>query len=489
MLQTKFRALLDYGLTKGLIKENEKQKTFYRLVSLFGTNEAYSDYKSKNKVLELEPLLVDLVNYAIKHEIITNNQKDYFETEIMNVFSWSETKVVQRFKKDYTLSPSVALDDFYKYCCDINYVKLAAIKKNKHFNYQDDDIKLEITINLSKPEKDPKAIAFAKNQKSKIGPKCDLCLENVEYTNHLDKNKQTLRIIPLELNKQPFFFQFSPYSYFYQHSIVVKNIHTPLKITNKTIKELIAFVDQFPTYIIGSNADLPIVGGSILSHNHYQCGLHSFPLEQAKSLTTIKYSNTSVSLLNWPLSTLKIEGNDSKSIVKVVNLIMKAWESYQNKDLGIKNSKQDRHNSVNPIVRKLNNAYIVYLMLRNNYTNKAYPDGVFHVHPEHFHIKKENIGLIEALGLAILPPRLDKELKEVKKALKNPTKVNMSDLGIQQNWYLQLKTKYQGDVSLDSFLKQEVGSEFKQCLENCGVFYNHSKDFIEFVGGVFKCMK
>ena len=483
--------LVDYAVNCHLISSAQREsckRKLYELWHLPVDDMVFPVVKTTS----LQGLLSELSQQAVAAKLIQSNQCEYFETEMMNVFSHSRTELDQAFRKDYLKSPQLALDNFYKYCCDINYIKTAAIAKNQHFDYQDADIKLEITINLSKPEKDPKAIAAALQQPVltiKGAPKCDLCKENEGYTNHFDKNKQTLRLIPLTLAGEDWYFQYSPYAYFYQHSIVLDGRHVPMHISDQTIVQLLEFVDRFPGFLIGTNADLPIVGGSILSHNHYQCGNHRFPLEQAQTIQEFKQGGVTYAILQWPLSTIRLEGSNVPELIKCTNQLVHRWHEYSNEALGIKNSQTEQHNTVNLIVRHIDTKYVVYVMLRNNCTTSRYPDGVFHVHPEHFNIKKENIGLIEALGLAILPPRLVGELDKVGKCLKGDQTATPEYLGNQYNWYLQLKSKFKATTNLDAFLKQAVGYEFKCCLENCGVFNNHNHEFIEFMKEAMLCIK
>ncbi len=305
MIVLSLNYLISYALDKKLIRWQDVEKYRDKLSQIFSLSSFY--FIRYDVYPNIDDILSNLSYYASIQQIIENKYCDYFENKIMNIFSKTHDEIVQNFWVDFNLSSQIALDNFYQYCCAINYIKVNAIAKNKSFDYVDEDIKLEITINLSKPEKDPRDIAaaletdsFAKNQ-----IKCDLCKENEGFSNRI-KNKQTLRIIPLKLNDEKWHFQFSPYSYFYQHSIVLSDIHRPMSINDKTIRNLIEFVNLFPAYLIGSNADLPIVGGSILSHDHYQCGFHHFPIEDAKESKIINFQDVRCSILRWPLSTIKL---------------------------------------------------------------------------------------------------------------------------------------------------------------------------------------
>ncbi|TXI91520.1 MAG: UDP-glucose--hexose-1-phosphate uridylyltransferase [Neisseriales bacterium] len=377
-----------------------------------------------------------------------------------------------------------ALNWYYNFSCNSDYIKIAAVKRNKSWTSESTYGNLEITINLSKPEKDPKEIAKLKSQPKSDSayPQCLLCIENEGFAGTGSKPaRHNHRILEMDLNQQKWYFQFSPYAYYPEHSIIINKNHKPMLIDQNTINALFDFVDQIPHYLIGSNSDIPIVGGSILNHDHFQAGNYIFPIEKSTMKFSRKIDNIQIEYLNWPVSTLRLNGKRSELQILTAKII-KEWYHFSMPELDIIafSDKGVRHNAITPVLRKINtNNYQLYLMLRNNRTNSSYPDGIFHPHESLHHIKKENIGLIEAMGLAILPGRLDYELEEMSRFLE----MNDKDLALiellydeqmlkHENWLTELYTKYTdfSNQNLIDILRNEVGNKFCQVLEDAGVF-------------------
>ncbi len=357
------------------------------------------------------------------------------------------------------------------------------ILKNESFNYKSKYGILEVTINLSKPEKDPKSIMLEGKSTSVDYPKCVLCKENEGFSGNFNRDsRDQLRLLSLELNNEIYYFQYSPYIYYNEHSIILSEEHRPMVINYNTFLNLLQLTKKFKGYFFGSNADLPIVGGSILSHDHYQGGKYSFPIENAKVIKKWNHKGFDLEIINWPLSTIRLKSNNLVKLAEVSNIILNVWINYNNENLDIiSHTGATRHNTITPIARYKNNLYEVDLVLRNNRTTKDFPLGIFHPHSDKWHIKKENIGLIEAMGLAILPGRLQNEINLMKDYLINNK--TAPELSKHKEWLNKLKHKnYQVDTT--NFIKNEIGIVFEKVLEDCGVFKLDNLDsFIYFVEG------
>lgn len=458
-------------------------------------------YELSNNTPQSNPKLAQLNLADIASQIyltLDGNQitslgdtKEQIETRIIDELIPRPSTIESKFRQiEQTQSIEAALDWYYLLSQNTNYIKTADIARNQSWSTETEYGNLEITINLSKPEKDPLEIAKLKAQHKKTAssyPQCLLCIENEGYNGDLNKPaRQSHRMLQLNLDNQAWYFQYSPYLYYPEHSIVINQHHQDMQINQQALKNMFSFVEQIPHYLIGSNSDIPIVGGSILNHDHYQAGNYVFPLEKTTvrfSYQLAKFSNITLSYLNWPLSTLQLIGT-KHDVLNLAELIIQRWYQYNNLELGIISSSDQgvRHNAITPILRKLSghdDNYCLYLILRNNRTSNEHPEGIFHPHHELHHIKKENIGLIEAMGLAILPGRLAAELKEIENLLllndvdSAVTSLLFDDALVKhEEWLKALYLKYPlfSLNNVQQILQIEVGLKFSQVLENCGVF-------------------
>ncbi|MFA5037578.1 MAG: UDP-glucose--hexose-1-phosphate uridylyltransferase [Candidatus Izemoplasmatales bacterium] len=431
-------------------------------------------------------LMDKIMEYAVKHAIIDDSEssRDNLEGKLMDSFIGRPSEIDQKFWQLYDEDPYLATQWFYDLSQATNYIKTERIKKNILFKYVGKYAPLDITINLSKPEKDPQLIAQAKATDDY--PQCALCMENIGFYGTDSKPpRSNHRVISLSINgdDNEWGFQYSPYSYFNEHAIVLKKIHEPMRVDYDTFCELIDFVNQFPHYLMGSNAGLPIVGGSILSHYHFQGGRYEFPIEKAHILKAYYKKKVRIEILKWPLSAIRIIGSDARYVLEMVNRLFENWKEYSNDALGIHAKTQKNHNTVTPILKYIDGEYNFYLVLRNNYTDKNHPYGLFHPREEYFHIKKENIGLIEVMGLAVLPGRLQTEINQIKTCLLAGTDPKQyPELEKHLPWFNELKMKAFDASTIDILLQQEVGLIFEKVLEDCGVFKADNLDaFCQFV--------
>ena len=442
-------------------------------------------------------LIEDMLDYAVKVGLIEDNitERDLFDTKIMNCIMPRPSEVVNKFYQLYDENKQKATQYFYDLSIHSNYIRKARTDKNIKFSHYYKYGDIQISINLSKPEKDPKEIAKAKLAKSTGYPKCLLCKENVGYAGNMNHPaRQTHRIISLDLNGKTYNFQYSPYVYYNEHCIIFNNEHVPMVINRQTFENLFTFIEKFPHYMIGSNADLPIVGGSILTHDHYQGGRHRFPMQDASVIKEIEikgYENIKVQMLNWPLSTLRLTADDKEVLVDLSDKILNYWINYDDVSCDILSHTNDvRHNKVTPIARMDNNRYQIDIVLRNNRTNDEHPLGIFHPHAKHHHIKKENIGLIEVMGLAVLPARLKDELECLKLCLlKKKCIDDLESLKKHKEWFEYLQTLEFDEQSIDEFIEKEVTKKFVSVLENAGVYKMNQKGiegFTRFVDSLSK---
>ncbi len=466
--------LIQYGLDHGLIDPYDRYYVANTLIDLFSLSQYEEESIEPNSVC-LQDVLNTMLDHAIEQGMIedTITQKDLLDTRIMNTLMPRPSEVVHHFEELKEQDPKKATDYFYDLSIHSNYIRMDRIKKNIEFMIESKYAPMKITINLSKPEKDPKEIAKASALPSSQYPKCLLCKENVGFAGTLNHPaRQNHRILPLSLTHGSYAFQYSPYVYYDQHCIILNEEHTPMRIDQDTFENLFSFVEQFPHYMLGSNTDIPIVGGSILSHDHYQGGAAHFPIEEAKVFYSDSLPNMDVELLEWPLSTIRLSSRSKEALVKASMQILEAWKKYEDKDREIiPYTNGTRHNAITPIVRKKNGKFEIDLVLRNNRTSEQYPDGIFHPHPEHHHIKKENIGLIEVMGLAILPGRLKKQKEEIISVLKGEASIDsLPDLAMHRAWIESLQKSENKSEDLDRFINQAIGDKFVQVLENAGVF-------------------
>lgn len=475
---------VNYSIDNNLINEYDAMYVINNLLRILKISDYLDVFKRENNVLLIDEILEGILEYAISNHLIENYnyQKDLLDTEIMDIVTPFPSTIIKEFYSLYEKNPNKATDYFYKLMISCNYIRMNRINKNVIFNGKSSYGDIIITINLSKPEKDPKEIAKLKelNITNKY-PKCLLCYENVGFAgNEQLQARNNLRVIPLKLNDEQFYFQYSPYVYYNEHCIVFKEEHQEMKIDQNTFERLIDFVDQFPHYFIGSNADLPIVGGSILVHEHYQGGNFIFPIDNATIRYQTKINDVIVNYLNWPLDCLQLISENKENLIALANKVLITWKKYNNPNIKIFNQTDNvEHNTITPIVRKINNKYILTLVLRNNYTTLEKPYGLYHPDIDLHHVKKENIGLIEVMGLAILPQRLKEELKILEDILYNKrSEADLSLIKHHQEWYYQLRELEKDKLDLN----QELTDKFVAVLESCQVFkYGKFEDVIDFI--------
>ena len=466
------KKLVTYGEHFKLVEGEDVKYAINRLCDILGLVE-YCDVDLEEFVIPNEPseLLTPILDFACRQELISPNtivRRDLFEAKLMDVLIPRPSEINRVFNEFSTTAE--ATEYFYDLSQKSNYIKTARTNKNAVWKSNTKYGILDLTINLSKPEKDPRDIIAAGNKTSGSYPKCLLCKENVGYngaTTNIGRTNH--RIIPLNINDESFYLQYSPYVYYNEHCIVLQKDHKPMKVTINTFKRLLDFVDQFPHYFLGSNAGLPIVGGSILAHEHYQGGRHKFPIEDAKIIGEFIHDEVTFKQLYWPLSVIRLESQNKDKVIENGLKLFTFWETYSNPEIGIfASTKNTPHNAITPIARKKGDIYYLDMTLRNNYTNDQFPLGLFHPHEENHHIKKENIGLIEVMGLAVLPARLAVEIPAIKESLINNSSLPV-ELSIHDNWLIELKEIYRGS-DIDDFLNDQIGVKFMKCIEDAGVF-------------------
>lgn len=484
MIHQAIEQLISYTSYQELITPEDQIYLYNQLCSLFHLEGQEPTFHEVPLDHSIDDYLKPLLDYAVQEKFIevdTLLNRDLFEDKIMNLFMPRPGDLTKQFYHTMFSDPVKATDDYYQLAKASNYIKTTRIDKNIHYTKENKYGSIEITINLSKPEKDPRDIAKAKEETHSY-PSCLLCKEHVGHEGDASlPPRMTHRIIPLTLNKERFYLQYSPYSYYQEHCIVLHEDHTPMNVGKHTFQRLLDFVELFPHYFLGSNAGLPIVGGSILSHEHYQGGRAHFPIEDAKVLKSFKQGNITYEVLHWPLSTIRIKAQNKEDLIHACEHMRHAWKNYENKNLNIYKETSQPHNAVTPVARKNKDEYWMDITLRNNLTTDQHPMGLFHPHQEHHHIKKENIGLIEVMGLAILPGRLLEELSDIKESLVD--KKAFPKESIHHEWVQYLSSIYQGQ-NIDAFLEQEVAIKFTKVLEDSGVFKQDKEGqaaFISFV--------
>lgn len=485
MIDNSIKKLVTYALEKKLIKEEDTTYCINSLLGILKLDE-YNEPEESYDNVDLESTLSEILDYACEKELIQENSvvyRDLFDTKLMSVFVDRPSNVIKKFNSKYSAGPKKATDWFYKYSHDTDYIRAYRVKKDLKWKTPTQYGDLDITINLSKPEKDPKAIAAAKLMKQTAYPKCQLCPTNEGYEGRVNHPaRETLRIIPLNLAGKDYYFQYSPYSYFNEHAIVFNREHVPMVVNRDCFEHLLAFVEKFPHYMLGSNADLPIVGGSILTHDHYQGGSYEFPMFKApieKEIVFTNFTDVKAGYVKWPLSDIRISSRDPQRLVELADKILRVWRNYTDETSFIyANINNEPHNTITPIAHKVKDKYVLELVLRNNITTDQYPLGVYHPHQDLWHIKKENIGLIEVMGLAVLPSRLSKELTTLENQLVNNIDPSSDESTAKHSeWASMIKEKY-SDINFSNvkeIVERETGLVFSRCLEDSGVYKQTSE--------------
>ena len=479
MLYENIKKLVEYGIQTGLTPECERIYTTNLLLELF-QEDSYEDVEIDSSSIELEAVLEGLLDEAVKRGIIEDSIgfRDLFDTKIMNCLVPRPAQVQKTFAEKYEESPEAATEYFYKLSQDSNYIRRYRVKKDMKWKVDSPYGKIDITINLSKPEKDPKAIAAARNAKNTAYPKCQLCMENEGYAGRVNHPaRENHRIMPITVNDSAWGFQYSPYVYYNEHCIVFNGKHTPMKIEKETFMKLFDFVKLFPHYFLGSNADLPIVGGSILSHDHFQGGHYTFAMAKApieKHFEVKGFEDVESGIVKWPLSVIRLRSKDEKRLIELGTHILDAWRGYTDEEAFVfAETDGEPHNTITPIARKVGEIYELDLTLRNNITTEEHPLGLYHPHAEYHNIKKENIGLIEVMGLAVLPSRLKQELETLAEYIVEGKDISENEM-IEKHtkWVEKFLTKYDTITkeNVMDILKEEVGIVFTKVLEDAGVY-------------------
>ena len=478
-IETYIDSLISYAMNTGLAMPEDHMVLQNRLLEALGKDEYIPSHEEQ--IEDLEQILKGLLDYACANGLCEDNitARDLFDTKLMGLLTPMPREVIRTFREKFADSAEAATDYYYKLSCDSDYIRRYRIAKDMRWKYASDYGDLDITINLSKPEKDPKAIAAAKNAPQSSYPKCMLCVENEGYAGRMNHPaRQNHRVVPITVAGEQWCMQFSPYVYYNEHCIVFNQKHTPMKIDRSAFEKLLDFVGTFPHYFVGSNADLPIVGGSILSHEHFQGGHYTFAMETApvdQQLHFAGYDDIQAGIVKWPMSVIRLDGEDPVRIADLADRILAAWRSYSDPECTIyAETDGEPHNTITPIARRRGKLYELDLVLRNNLTTEEHPLGVFHPHADKHHIKKENIGLIEVMGLAVLPSRLKGELTALAEAVAAGKDIRGDEfLGKHADWVDELKQQYTftPDNALDLILK-ETGKVFAQVLEDAGVYKN-----------------
>lgn len=483
--------LVRYGIERGLAEPEDRVFLINRYLEMFEVDE-FEEQDCSGEV-DLEQTLAVLLDEAVKRGVLESDDivsKDLFDTKLMGVMVPFPSQVINTFWNHYEKSPKEATDFFYKFSKDTDYIRTYRVKKDMKWKVDSPYGEIDITINLSKPEKDPKAIAAAKMAKQSSYPKCQLCVENEGYAGRINHPaRQNHRIIPVTINDGKWGFQYSPYVYYNEHCIVFNGEHTPMKIDRNAFVKLFDFVKQFPHYFLGSNADLPIVGGSILTHDHFQGGNYTFAMEKAemeKTFVIPGFEDCEAGIVRWPLSVIRIRHKDADRLIELADHILKAWRDYTDEKAFVYAfTDGEPHNTITPIARKRGDVFELDLTLRNNITTEEHPLGLYHPHSEYHNIKKENIGLIEVMGLAVLPSRLKQEMELLCECLVSGKPLDTyAELDKHQEWVQNFLPKYNLFMkenvqehdnllrkdNVMNILKEEIGQVFIQVLENAGVF-------------------
>ena len=478
-IETYIDSLVSYAMNCGLAEPEDHQVLVNRLLDLLGVDDyAPSD---EPQTEELEEILAGILDYAVEKGLCDDGitARDIFDTRIMGALTPMPREVIRSFREKYAEDPAKATDWYYRFSCDTDYIRRYRIAKDMRWKYASEYGEMDITINLSKPEKDPKAIAAAKNAPQTAYPKCQLCRENEGYAGRMNHPaRANHRIVPIEICGADWCLQYSPYVYYNEHCIVFNAQHIPMKIDKAAFEKLLDFVRVFPHYFVGSNADLPIVGGSILSHEHFQGGHYTFAMETApveQELVFKGFEDIWAGIVKWPMSVIRLRGSDPAAMAELADQILLAWRGYSDESVGVVAfSDGQPHNTITPIARRRGEDFELDLVLRCNITTPEHPLGLFHPHAEKHHIKKENIGLIEVMGLAVLPSRLKQELTDLAEAAWQGRDISGDAiLGKHAPWLAQLKGQYTfTEENSMEILLQETGKVFAAVLEDAGVYKN-----------------
>ena len=479
MLYENIKKLVQYGVETGLTPACEKNYTINLLLDVFKEDE-YVEPEEEYRDINLEEVLNALLDEAVKRNLIEDSvvYRDLFDTRLMNCLMPRPAQVQNEFWSRYEKDPQEATDYFYKLSQDSDYIRRYRVKKDKKWTVESPYGDIDITINLSKPEKDPKAIAAAKNSKSSSYPKCQLCVENEGYAGRVNHPaRENHRIMPITVNDSAWGFQYSPYVYYNEHCIVFNGQHTPMKIEKQTFIKLFDFVKLFPHYFLGSNADLPIVGGSILSHDHFQGGNYTFAMAKAPMEETFSvegFEDVEAGIVHWPLSVIRLRGKDETRLIELGAHILDKWRGYTDEDAFVyAETDGETHNTITPIARKVGDTYELDLALRNNITTDEHPLGVYHPHAQWHNIKKENIGLIEVMGLAVLPARLKEEMEILADYIVEGKDISSNEkIAKHKEWTDTFLPKY-AEITKENvmdILQEEIGIVFTHVLEDAGVY-------------------
>ena len=502
MINTYISALAQYAVDRGLIEENERIYSINMLLDVLKLDE-YNPCDDEDKVIslssDLEAILQFIDDYAYDRGLIEENSvvyRDLFDTRVMNCFVRRPSEVIRIFNEKYAVSPKEATDFYYEYSKNSDYIRTYRIAKDIKWVYESEYGDIDITINMSKPEKDPKTIAAARNAKQSSYPKCLLCVENEGYAGRINHPaRENHRIIPIRILGKEWGFQYSPYVYYNEHCIVLNREHTPMTINREVFEKLFDFIRQFPHYVIATNADLPIVGGSILSHEHFQGGNYSFAMSRAvieKEVVFKGFEDVEAGILKWPMSVIRIRSTSQERLVDLADKILGAWREYTDEEAFIfAKTNGEPHNTITPAARFANGKYELDLALRNNITTEERPLGVYHPRNEYHHIKKENIGGIEVMGLAILPSRIKSEMELLARCIIEGKDIRSFDELLKHaDWAEEFIPKYEGKINkenVDEILKAEIGKVFVKVLEDAGVFKRDKKGreyFMKFIESV-----
>ncbi len=494
MIDNAVAALADYAVRTGLIEEPDRVWAVNHLLDALDkkTYEAPETVEAR----PLEAILGDLLDYAVAQGIIEDGvtSRDLFDAELMGRLTPRPSQAIRTFQEKYARSPREATDWYYRFSQDTDYIRRYRIARDRKWVVPTSYGDLDITINLSKPEKDPRAIAAAKAAPQGGYPKCQLCRENEGYAGRMDHPaRQNHRVIPITIDGQDWFLQYSPYVYYNEHCIALNSRHVPMKIDRSAFRKLLDFVKRFPHYFVGSNADLPIVGGSILSHDHFQGGRYTFAMEKApveRAVSFPGYADVEAGIVKWPMSVLRLRCADDGRLVDLADRVLTAWRGYTDAGAFVfAETDGEPHNTITPIARMREGQFELDLVLRNNITTAEYPLGVYHPHPELHHIKKENIGLIEVMGLAVLPARLKGEMAALADVLVSGGDLRADEaLAKHAGWAEELQTRYAFTrENVTGILEQEIGQVFAAVLEHAGVYKcteQGREAFLRFIDGV-----